>query len=156
MKKKKGFTLIEFLVVVLIIGVLGAIALPQYKKVVERTRMAEAVTIVKAIAQAQQRYYLIHNAYADCMDLDDLDIDLQGDDTTYQGNCAAKKTTHFLYTTSGSSDKNHIALAFHQPTAYYIYIDKDKPSRIRCYAYSGYANSIQKELCNKLNESGVL
>ena len=151
---KKGFTLIELLVVVLIIGILAAIALPQYRKVVEKARMAEAVTVVKAIAQSQQGYYLIHDAYADCLDLEVMDIDLAGMDTTY-GSCAAKQTTHFLYTLSGQSDKNHIALAFHVPTAYYICIDKDKPTKIKCVAYSN-ATDIQKELCSQLNSKGTL
>lgn len=66
----KGFTLIELLVVVLIIGILASIALPQYTKAVERSRMAEAVQILGDLATAQSIFYMQHNAFAS--DLDDL------------------------------------------------------------------------------------
>ncbi len=61
----KGFTLIEVLVVVLIIGILAAIAMPEYIKSVERSRMAEMVTLLGNIAQAQQRKYMHVNRYID-------------------------------------------------------------------------------------------
>ena len=55
---KKAFTLIELLVVVLIIGILSAIALPQYTKAVEKARVAEVLQNAKALQEAMDIYLL--------------------------------------------------------------------------------------------------
>lgn len=55
---RKAFTLIELLVVVLIIGILSAIALPQYTKTVKKVRFAEDVTVFNTLSKALDMYVL--------------------------------------------------------------------------------------------------
>lgn len=62
-----GFTLIELLVVVLIIGILSAVAVPQYEKAVEKSRATEAMTILKALREQQALCLLDQGDSGPCM-----------------------------------------------------------------------------------------
>ena len=62
-RRKKAFTLIELLVVVLIIGILAAIAMPQYQKAVEKARAAEMLTFVGNAQRAISAYILNNGGF---------------------------------------------------------------------------------------------
>jgi len=74
----KGFTLVELLVVVLIIGVLSAVALPQYTTAVERSRATEALTLMSAVSESSQRYYYQHDQWPAAFELLDIDVPCAG------------------------------------------------------------------------------
>lgn len=71
----KAFTLIELLVVVLIIGILAAVALPQYQVAVLKSRTAELIQRVNEVKRAQEMYYLANNTYT--MKLEELDFGVE-------------------------------------------------------------------------------
>ena len=68
--KNSAFTLVELLVVVLIIGILTAIAVPQYQKAVDKSRLSELTILTKHVKDMQEVYYLAKGSYAaDCVEL---------------------------------------------------------------------------------------
>ena len=71
-----GFTLIELLVVVLIIGILAAVALPQYQKAVEKARSVEILSNLNTLSKSAEMYFL--NGSTNEIDMQDLEIDLSG------------------------------------------------------------------------------
>jgi prepilin-type N-terminal cleavage/methylation domain-containing protein len=91
---KKAFTLIELLVAVLIIGILAAIALPQYQKIVLKTKVERLQPILSSLHESMKRYKLINGDWP--KDFDELDIQIPSiSSSPYNGRFA------YIMTSSG-------------------------------------------------------
>jgi type IV pilus assembly protein PilE len=67
-RRSTGFTLIEMMIVLLILGVIAAIAVPSYRNYVLRANRADAKAALLALATAQEKYYLQCNIYTATLD----------------------------------------------------------------------------------------
>ncbi len=69
MKYMRGVTLLELMVVVVILGILTAIAYPSYRQFIERAKRTEARALLLRIAVDQERFYLQNNIFGNMADL---------------------------------------------------------------------------------------
>ncbi len=106
-----GFTLIELLVVVLIIGILAAVAVPQYQKAVQKARFTQLVTASKAIVDAQQIYFLANGQYAERAD--ELNIEYPLNDAGTSFHVPGKWQCIFVYSNDQGSGSRISCTATH-------------------------------------------
>src|SRR3954452_5809845 len=72
--RRSGFTLVELAVVIIIIGILAAFAVPRFLDSVERSKAGESFNYLSAVRSAQERYQVRQGTYAD--DITKLDIQM--------------------------------------------------------------------------------
>ena len=131
----KGFTLIELLVVVLIMGILAAVALPQYQMMQKVAKLKSGLPLARSLLEAQRRFYLQNGSYTG--NLNELDITANCGQTGYR--CYIGKTT-----IQANGD-------------YYMSVDGFGPSivifnasgKIRCFA-SGDTTTLGNRVCQKV------
>lgn len=65
----EGFTLVELLIAIVVVGILAAIALPNFTESIRKSRRSEAFTAIAAVQQAQERWRSNNSAYAESVSI---------------------------------------------------------------------------------------
>ncbi|MBQ7908837.1 MAG: prepilin-type N-terminal cleavage/methylation domain-containing protein [Elusimicrobiaceae bacterium] len=143
---KKGFTLVELLVVVLIIGILSAVALPQYNLAVKKTRTMALLPLIKAIDTAESVYYMETGEYTD--QWDNLSIEMPGG-ATLSGNMLNYKNfrCYFYGFPDNGSDSQSV---------YCNSLESDVPQIEKYFASNQYIcwaskNSLAEKICKSIS-----
>ena len=144
--KSQAFTLIEILVVVLIIGILAAIAVPQYKFAVEKSQVAQVLSAVADIVQAQEFYYLANGHYT--KKIEDLDININFPSNwklaLYNDNKYHKLE---VWKVKPVADRTlGIVHYYNNPGSVSVY-----PGETYCYAKAGYP--FETKICQSIGKS---
>lgn len=155
MKKvsKYGFTLIELLIAVIIVAVLIAVAVPQYKRAVLKSRYSALLPIARHIKTAQEVYYLGNSYYSD--DLRRLDLEATGTITSADTVTYGDNTKVQISTTPGDEEEEDDAYIYVLTSKkglnnnYIMYQEHSKnyAGNIHCEAKEGDADA--QWLCEK-------
>ncbi len=156
---KKAFTLIELLVVVLIIGILAAIALPQYQTAVDKARYSSMMAAVRALKDAEEMYYLANGNYAtnitDLADVFPAACDINGGCENFRLSLGRRRdTNNVLVYVYGNLYKEKVGIG----NSLLMYVDRQvdvgrRGGMIFCYAYKQDGERARK-LCKSVG--GVL
>ena len=154
---KEGFTLIELLVVVLIIGILAAVALPQYTKAVEKARSSEARMMMKSLHDAVELYLLANGENATFLGENptaELDIDLPNLKCNVTGESAtACCSENFCYEARVSDGRGSVSASYRGEHYYllYDYLEPEDPWKECMFTYN---DDVAAAVCKSFEAEG--
>lgn len=147
----QGFTLIELLVVVLIIGILAAVALPQYQIAVTKSKIMRFMPFIKAIAQAQEAYFLANGEYTAYYSK--LDISVPDDATTCKGTAGYNCKNFGDWQCIISGDESRCGIHCSMPDIHLsLSYSCGKTPYWACWA--GEVNSLSDKVCKNVSQGG--
>ena len=151
---KKAFTLLELLVVVLIIGILAAIALPQYKFAVRKAEFAKLQPMVHVLLDAENRYFLTNGTFTG---IENLDIDIPGEYISSYGTvlpngsvCSVNEKGEYIF--CATKDLNNVYLTIPANSNTYKWGAGKKYCGACFYSSGNSANTTDKynKFCQKI------
>ena len=155
---RSGFTLIELLVVVLIIGILAAVALPQYQKTVAKSRMAEIMEQIRVIENNMDLYVLEHDIPEGTVNYADMAVAV---DVPFSTNSTFECTADHCYGNIPSDDTSvsnaNFGLYFGKGSNFPIGPASEIFGTTSTWKHAClYGNSLGEYLCKSLEPYGYL
>ncbi|MDD6152968.1 MAG: prepilin-type N-terminal cleavage/methylation domain-containing protein [Elusimicrobia bacterium] len=152
----KGFTLIELLVVVLIIGILSAVALPQYQTAVLKSRLGAVMSNVKTMKNALELYYLANGSYPND-DISEVDFSIPGCTSPGAGHMQCGDTL-YDYNGGGLFGSSAAVIGYIQNLriSYQMYLDHSSvtPGRIICVVKSA-GDKVAVNVCRSMAKQEI-
>ena len=144
----KGFTLIELLVVVLIIGILTAVAVPQYQKAKRKTLFKIAAANVEQLYQQQRLYYLANGSFASSPEKLDVSVQMGQVLSGQRIACSLGDISISCSVWRANNVYNPEQEVTINRNLRHVY----SPAGLYCRAYNNNYQSFYKSLCSELTE----
>lgn len=110
--QNEGFTFVELVIVIVIVAILSIISVPIYRRYIEKARFTEAMTNLRAIADANTMYFVEKGVW--CTDITQLPIQLEGT-VIKKDNYNRIQNDNFIYACVGDSNDDTIATVNRAP-----------------------------------------